>query len=519
MKLHNPDRRDFIKKTGLGLAGMALGGPAVLIRSRPQRPNILFIMTDDHAAHAISAYGSRINRTPNIDRLAHDGMRFANCFCVNSICAPSRASMLTGLYSHAHGVIDNRTRLDSSKPMFPQLLRRAGYETALVGKWHLKTDPTGFDYWNVLPGQGMYYNPDFIEMGERKPYTGYATDVTTDIALDWLERRDRRRPFCLLLHHKAPHRNWMPGPKQLHLYRDRPIPEPPNLFDDYTGRGPAAHMTKMTIAEHMYPAYDLKLPLDPANEQDAQYWQRMFGRLNDQQRQQWEAAYRQENEQYLKHPPTGKERVRFFYQRYIKDYLRCVASVDENVGRVLDFLDEKELAENTLVVYSSDQGFFLGEHGWYDKRFMYEESLRVPLLMRWPGVIGAGAMEHSMVLNVDFAPTILEAAGARIPRSMHGRSFLAMLQGRRLQDWRTAMYYHYYEFPNEHGVRPHYGIRTERYKLIRFYGDIDAWELFDLEKDPQEMRSVHAHPDYAGIRDRLTAQLYAMQKTLGDRGE
>ncbi len=278
-------------------------------------------------------------------------------------------------------------------------------------------------------------------------------------------------------------------------------------------------MTKMTIAEHMYPAYDLKLPLDPANEQDARYWQRMFGRLNDEQRRQWEAAYREENEQYLKHPPTGKERVRFFYQRYIKDYLRCVASVDENVGRVLDFLDEKGLAENTLVVYTSDQGFFLGEHGWYDKRFMYEESLRVPLLMRWPGVIRAGRIEQAMLLNVDLAPTFLDAAGARIPSSMHGRSFLAMLQGRRMQDWRTTMYYHYYEFPNEHGVRPHYGIRTECYKLIRFYGDIDAWEMFDLEKDPQEMRSVHAHPDYAGIRDRLTAQLYAMQKILGDWGE
>ncbi len=519
MNKPSQSRRAFIKQAGLGMAALALGAPAISTHRSQRPPNILFIMTDDHAAHAISAYGSRINRTPQIDRLAQEGVRFSNGFCTNSICAPSRASILTGLYSHAHGVIDNRTRLDTGKPMFPQLLQRAGYETALVGKWHLKTDPTGFDYWNVLPGQGMYYNPDFIEMGERKPYTGYATDITTDIALDWLDRRNRRRPFCLLLHHKAPHRNWMPGPKQLHLYRDRPIPEPPNLFDDYSGRGPAARMTKMTIAEHMYPAYDLKLPLDPANEMDAKYWQRMFGRLNDEQRRQWEAAYREENELYLKNPPTGKERVRFFYQRYIKDYLRCVALVDENVGRVLDFLDEKRLAENTLVVYTSDQGFFLGEHGWYDKRFMYEESLRVPLLMRWPGVIRAGAVEHSMVLNVDFAPTILEAAGAHIPRSMHGRSFLAMLQGRRLRDWRTAMYYHYYEFPNEHGVRPHYGIRTERYKLIRFYGDIDAWELFDLEKDPQEMHSVYDDPAYAEIRERLKTQLYAMQKALGDRGE
>ena len=456
------------------LAGFAGAGWAA--EPAAGRPNILFIMSDDHAAHAISAYGSKINKTPNLDRLATEGMRFTNCFCTNSICGPSRAVILTGKYSHLNGFTRNGYRFDGSQPTVAKLLQKAGYQTAIIGKWHLESDPTGFDYWNILPGQGAYYDPVFIEMGQKKKHQGYVTDLITDFVVEYLKKRDPNKPFFLMYHHKAPHRNWQPGPKYKTLYDDVDIPEPATLFDDWSGRASAARLQEMTIARHLTKT-DVKQ--DP--------------------------------------PPglSGDALTRWYYQRYIKDYLRCVASVDENVGRVLDYLDQSGLATNTLVVYTSDQGFFLGDHGWYDKRFMYEESLRMPLLIRWPGRIKPGSVCDKIVLNLDFAETFLDCAGAEVPKDMQGRSFRPLLEGQPAPDWRTAMYYRYYEFPAVHAVQKHYGIRTERYKLI-FYHERGEWELFDLQKDPHELKSVYDDPGYAPVVKDLQQQLDALKRQYQD---
>jgi arylsulfatase A-like enzyme len=469
-------RREFVRLAGLGAAATVLGPLARAAEGR--RPNILFIMSDDHAAHAISAYGSRINRTPNIDRIAQEGLRFANCFCTNSICAPSRAVILTGKYSHVNGVRDNATRFDGSQPTFPKLLQAGGYQTALIGKWHLQSDPTGFDYWHILPGQGAYHNPQFIRMGEKQKCEGYVTDLITDSALDWLQTgRDAAKPFMLMCHHKAPHRNWQPDAKHATMYaEDVPLPE--TLADDWATRSDAARQQEMTVLNHLTKD-DLKGAEPPAG-------------LSEQQLREWK------------------------YQRYIKDYLRCVASVDDNVGRVLGYLDESGLAENTLVIYTSDQGFYLGDHGWFDKRFMYEESLRMPLLMRLPGAIRRGAVNRDIVLNLDFAPTFLELAGAPVPDDMQGESLRPILRDHTPDDWRTSMYYHYYEFPAVHMVKRHYGIRTRRYKLIHFYNDIDAWELYDLQSDPHELRNLYGQPAYAKLTARLKAELDRLRAQYGD---
>jgi len=509
-------RREFLKSAGMGVAGLTLGSGLSFADKKGNRPNIIFIMTDDHAAQAVSAYGSKINRTPNIDRLAGEGIRFKNAFCTNSLCAPSRATILTGKYSHLNGVRDNRDKFDGSQQTFPKLLQKAGYQTAMIGKWHLKSTPTGFDYWNVLPGQGAYYNPDFIEMGTKRRYHGYATDITTDIALNWLDHWDKSRPFALLFQHKAPHRDWMPGPKYLLKYRDKTIPEPENLFDDYATRTIAARSQRMSIAKDLYPGYDLKLPPDPNFVHDREYWNWVFGRLDEKQKQVWQEAYREENEAFLKNSPGDKDLVRFRYQRFIKDYLRCIDSVDESVGRLLDYLDAHHLTENTLVVYTSDQGFFLGEHGWFDKRFMYEESLRMPLLIRFPREIPAGTVSDEIVLNLDFAPTFLDFAGVSKPKDMQGESFRKILQGESVPDWRQSMYYHYFEYPNEHNVIPHIGVRTQRYKLIHFYYDMDAYELYDLKNDPHEMNNVFADPKYAAVVKELKMELVRLQKKYRD---
>jgi arylsulfatase A-like enzyme len=430
----------------LALFSLALAGCAP---DRDARPNIIFVFTDDHASHAISAYGSRINQTPNIDRLADEGMLFRNAFVTNSICAPSRAVILTGKHSHLNGIFTNRERFDSAQVTFPKLLQQAGYQTAIVGKWHLKSAPTGFDYWEVLPGQGDYYNPRFRTHGDTVRYTGYVTDVITDRALDWLQNgRDPEKPFMLMYQHKAPHRRWQPGPDHLTLYDDTTIPEPPTLFDDYTGRTSAAKTQEMTIAQHMYDE-DLKLVAPP--------------QLNEQQLEHWNAAYEPKNEAFRQAELTGDELVRWKYQRYIKDYLRTIASVDDNLGRVLDYLDEAGMTENTVVIYSSDQGFYLGDHGWYDKRWMYEESLRMPFVVRWPGVVQPGSENSDLVQNLDFAETFLEMAGVDVPADMQGRSLVPLLQGRTPADWRDAIYYHYWEYPAWHMVRRHYGVRTQRY--------------------------------------------------------
>ena len=502
----NRTRREFLKSLGFA-AGSAVGFSSLLSSnaagqaSSHKRPNIIFIMADDHASHALSCYGSKINKTPNLDRIANEGMLFKNSFCTNSICAPCRAVILTGKYSHINGVIDNRLKFDGSQQTFPKLLQKAGYKTAMIGKWHLKTDPTGFDYWNVLPGQGAYYNPAMIEMGEQKKYTGYTTDIITDHALKWLKSLGANEQFCLMYQHKAPHRRWEPGPKHLTMYDGVTIPEPDNLFDDYSNRGRAAKEQDMSIAKTMTPN-DLKFT-PPRN-------------LTPEQQKLWDDAYGPKNEAFKKANLQGKDLVRWKYQRYIKDYLRCIASVDDNVGRVLDYLDESGLAENTVVFYTSDQGFYLGDHGWFDKRFMYEESLRMPLVVRCPKHIKAGSTSDDIVLNLDFAATFLDIAGVPVPADMQGESIRPILQGNTPDSWRKSMYYHYYEYPGGHSVKRHYGVRTGRYKLIHFYNDIDEWELYDLAKDPREMKNVCGEASYADIVKELKAELKRLREKYKD---
>ena len=520
MKNDQISRRTFLKATGVTAAAVAAGMP-FLSCSKNKKPNIIFIMSDDHAYQAISCYSDKLIQTPNIDRLANEGVRFVNSFVTNSICAPSRAVLLTGKYSHINGIIDNREKFDGSQQTFPKLLQKAGYQTAMIGKWHLKSDPTGFDYWNILPGQGQYYNPDFIEMGESKRIHGYVTDITTDIALNWLEHRDKSKPFCLLLHHKAPHRNWMPALKFLNEYRDRDLPIPETFYDDYSTRCDAAREQEMRIADHTFPAFDLKITTDKEpktdwEKGDKNLWQSTYGRLDEEQKRQWDAAYEPQNEEFRKKHLKGNLLTEYKYQRYIKDYLRCIKSVDENVGRVLDYLDKNGLAENTIVVYTSDQGFYLGEHGWFDKRWMYEESLRMPLIIRYPQKVKPAVNDKDMVLNLDFAPTFLDFAGVPVPEDMQGRSLRPILEGKTPSDWRQAIYYHYFEYPGWHMVKRHYGIRTHQYKLIHFYYDIDCWELYDLKKDPHELNNVYNDPAYADVVKQLKAELDRLQKKFKD---
>ena len=458
------------------------------------RPNILFIMSDDHAAHAMSCYGSRINRTPNIDRLAEGGMVLGNCHCTNSICTPSRATILTGQHGHVNGVMTLADTLDGRRPILLQkLLRAGGYQTGIIGKWHLghggEADPTGFDHWNVLPGQGLYHNPEMIEAGGRRTHKGYVTDLITDFSLQWLDRRDRRRPFFLMCHHKAPHRHWEPSAKYAELFEDMDLPEPETFDDDYANRAAAAGMAKMRIDRDL-------------TEQDLK-----------------------------RRPPaglTGRALKQWKYQRYIKDYLRCVQSIDDGVGRLLDYLDKEGLAENTLVVYTSDQGFFLGDHGWYDKRFMYEESLRMPMLVRYPAEIPAGATSELILTNNDFAPTFLDYAGLPVPDEMQGVSGRAVLRGERPAGWQDSLYYRYWMHLAHHHVVSHYGVRTYRHKLIYYYGEalgtsgsIDEpvapeWELFDLEADPNELNNVYHDPAYADVMRDMTAELDRLQREAGD---
>lgn len=469
------------------------------------RPNILFIMADDHAAHAISAYGSRINRTPNIDRIGREGMRFENCFAVNSICSPSRAAILTGKYSHINGVtVFNR--FDGSQWTFPKAFQQAGYFTAIIGKWHLFSDPTGFDYWNILPGQGKYHDPDFIEMGARTNLQGYVTDLITDLTIATLERRPKDKPFLIFSHHKAPHRRWEPDAKHAALYENTDIPEPPTFNDDYATRCDAAREATMTIDRHLT-RNDLKLEPPPG--------------LSPQEAAKWRAEVDLEMEVTVGGKTqrlTGQALKRWKYQRYIKDYLRCVASVDENVGRLLDYLDRSGLSRDTVVIYTSDQGFFLGDHNWYDKRFMYEESIRMPFLIRYPERIKPRSVQRAMILNVDFAPTLLDLAGLPAPPDLQGRSFKPLLEGRTPADWRTAWYYRYYHYPGDHRVQPHYGVRTDRYKLI-YFNRLDCWELFDLKRDPHELRNVYDQPRYAPIVRRLKDDLVRLRRELDDHDQ
>lgn len=473
-----------------------------------RRPNIVFIFSDDHALQAISAYGSVINKTPNIDRLAQEGMIFRNAFCTNSICAPSRAVIQTGKHSHINGVLDNRLSFDSAQVTFPKLLRAGGYQTAMIGKWHLKSEPVGFDYWKVLPGQGQYYNPDFRTPDGTERIEGYATDIVTDVSLEWLENgRDKGKPFMLMLQHKAPHRPWYAGPDHLTMYEDVEFPEPETLFDDYSNRASGAAQQEMEIDRHMALAWDLKIV--PETPEDSLAEQRFFntiGRFTPEQRKAWDEVYGPINGEFKKANLHGEELVRWKYQRYLRDYLKCIASLDDNIGRVLDYLDDSGLAENTIVIYSSDQGFYLGEHGWFDKRWMYEESLHMPFIVKWPGVAAPRSVNTDLVQNLDFAETFLEAAGLPIPQEMQGRSLVSLLKGETPEDWRESIYYHYYEYPAEHMVQKHNGVRTDRYKLINYY-KLGEKELFDLETDPHEMKSVYNDPKYAQIQTQLEHEL------------
>ena len=481
------------------------------------RPNIIFIMSDDHGYQAISCYDDKLIETPNIDRIANEGVMFSRAFVTNSICAPSRATLLTGKFSNLNGQYDNRDKFDGSQLTFPKLLQQSGYQTALIGKWHLKSDPTGFDYWNILPGQGQYYNPDFIEMGKKYRVPGYATSLITDFSIDWLNNRDKDKPFCLLVHEKAPHRTWMPDTSYFSMFEKEDFDIPANYFDDYEGRL-AAKEQKLSVIKDMDLAYDLKM-IDKEGEIQTPYrkWADGFlTRMDPKQRAAWDNEYIPKIEAFKKAKLKGKALAEWKLRRYLTDYLRVIASVDDNVGRLLDYLDESGLADNTIVIYTSDQGFYLGEHGWFDKRFMYEESFRTPLVIRYPDGMKRKGVVDELVQNIDFAPTFLDYAGAPVPEEIQGVSLRPLLEKTADANWRKSVYYHYYEFPNEHGVKQHYGVRTDRYKLIHFYNDIDEWEMFDLENDPQEMNNIADDPEFKDVRKDLELELKKLQVLYSD---
>ncbi len=496
----------------------------------PERPNILFIMSDDHAYQAISAYSDHLIQTPNIDRIADEGMKFTNACVTNSICAPSRAVILTGKHSHLNGKIDNRFPFDTNQITFPQILQNNGYQTAMFGKLHFGNSPKGFDQFKILPGQGTYYNPDFITKNDgRINIEGYTSDLITDMTLDWLtEERQEDEPFLLMYLHKAPHREWLPHKRHSKDYINKTFPEPETLFDDYEGRGSAAREAEMNLLTHMNWAGDSKIPpevmdelgIPPTAIWDKIGYKRSVGRLTPGQRADWDKIYSPMIEEFKKNYTNMSEEdlMKWRYQRYMQDYLGSIAAVDDGVGEVLDYLDESGLAENTIVVYTSDQGFYLGEHGWFDKRFIYNESFKTPLLVRWPGVIDPGSVNTQMVQNLDFAQTFLDLAGVSAPTDMQGESILPLFQGD-TKNFRDAVYYHYYEYPAVHMVKRHYGIVTEDYKLAHFYYDVDEWELYDRKKDLNEMNNVYNDPAYADIVAQLKESLQELRVKYKDSPE
>lgn len=481
-----------------------------------KKKNILFIFSDDHALQAIGAYGSKINKTPNIDRLAAQGTVFRNSFCGNSLCGPSRAMVLTGKHSHANGFRQNYDRFDGSQQTFPKLLQKAGYQTAVIGKWHLISEPTGFDHFDILPGQGAYYNPNMFKKGEDNgktkhergtKYSGYVTDIITDKSIEWLDKtRDKAKPFMLMCQHKAPHEPWDPPLKNLYNYDGVTIPEPPTLFDDYKNRSRALAENTTTISNYLS-AKSLHYK-DPAFNQEPTALKRMTA----EQRAAWNKAYGPKNEAMLKAGFTAEEMTQWRYQRYVKDYLRCIDSIDENVGRILDYLEKNDLMKDTVVIYSSDQGFFLGEHGWYDKRWMFEESMKMPFIISWPGVTKAGTVNDNLIQNIDYAPTFCEIAGITPPADLQGKSLKSIIENPD-SEWRESVYYHYYEYPNIHNVPPHEGVRTGRYKLINFYKN-DGYNLFDLEQDPHELKDLSRSPEYADVLESMKSKLAGLRKEL-----
>ena len=497
---------------------------------KAKRPNIVWVFSDDHTQQSIGAYGShlaKLNPTPNIDRLAKEGMRFDRCYVGNSICAPARATLLTGKHSHKNGKLTNGGPFDQDQQTFPKLLQKAGYHTVMIGKIHLPGKMQGFDYWEVLPGQGSYYQPTFITEEGNTQYKGYVADIITDRAINWLKtKRTDDKPFMLMVHHKATHRTWKAAPRHVGLYDGITIPEPPTLFDDYSTRGVAAHQQDMSISKTMRLNVDLKVKSDedkakgfakygknkglPRGEPGAYY------RMTPEHREIWDGAYDPRNKAFFEAKLEGDDLVRWKYQRYLKDYLRTAKSIDESMGTILDYLKEAGLDQNTIVMYSSDQGFYLGEHGWFDKRFMYEESFRTPLLVKWPGVIKPGSANKDLVQNIDFASTFLDLAGAPIPDDLQGESIVPLLKNERPDDWRKSLYYHYYEYPAVHSVRKHEGVAMERYKLIRFYGqDVpngEEFEFYDLKTDPQELNNGYGKPENAEKIKELKAELKALRK-------
>ena len=499
--------------------------------SEHNRPNILFIMSDDHAYQAISAYSNRLIKTPNIDRIANVGILFTNACVTNSICAPSRATILTGKHSHINSKIDNITPFDTSQVTFPQLFQSAGYQTAMFGKLHFGNNPKGVDKFMILPGQGNYINPDFITNTGDTTITGYVTDIITDLTIDWLDtKRDPKKPFLMMYLHKAPHRPWWPSPEKFKEFTKKHFPEPPTLFDDYENRGTAAKTAEMNLLRHMYYSHDMKIQpetiakmgkVEPEIKENKNHFSTRYARTNDLQRSLYDPVLDSISLFFENNWPSmnNKEKMRWKYQRYLQDYLACISSVDDNVGRVLDYLDKNDLAENTIVIYTSDQGFYLGEHGWFDKRFIYDESFKTPLLVRWPKEVKAGITNDEMVQNLDFAQTFLEAARIKAPADMQGESLIPLLKGNDEQWNRDAVYYHYYEYPAVHMVKRHYGIVTKEYKLTHFYYDVDEWELYDRKKDPQEMKNVYYDPDYEDVVENLKVKLSELRTYYKDSKE
>lgn len=501
----------------LAAAGLSACSDAV----EQERPNIIFIMTDDHATQAMSCYGGNLIETPNMDRIADEGMRFDNCYATNALSGPSRACILTGKFSHRNGFTDNASTFDGSQLTFPKVMRENGYATGVVGKWHLISKPQGFDHWSILLGQneqGNYYKPVFYENGTVVNEDGYVTDVITDKAIEFIDDVHDEKPFMLMLHHKAPHRNWMPAPRHLGIFNDTVFPEPETLFDDYEGRGEAARSQDMNIENTLDDEWDLKLLTREEILAGDNRLHDVYIRMPEEVQHKWDSVYAPRIAEYRSGKLQGDELVRWKYQQYMRDYLATAMSVDESIGRVMEYLEEIGELDNTVIVYTSDQGFFLGEHGWFDKRFMYEECLRMPFVIRYPKMIKAGSTSKAICMNVDFGPTFLDLAGIEVPSEMQGRSFRKVLEkkGRIPAGWREAAYYHYYEYPAEHSVKRHYGIRTSDCKLIHFYNDIDQWEMYDMKADPQEMRNVYDDPAYADKRAQMHRILEQVQQEYED---
>ncbi len=515
-------------KNSVKLSSLLLGASLISCAEKePERPNIIYIMSDDHAYQAISAYGSGLNATPNLDRLADEGAIFNRACVTNSISAPSRAVLLTGKHSFINGKIDNGNPFDWDQNTFTKVLQANGYETAMIGKIHIDGEPQGFDFSMVLMGQGEYYNPEFLINGkEKKVIEGYCTDIVTETTIDWIDtKRDKDKPFCVLYHQKAPHREWLPALRHIKEYTSKTYNVPESLFSDNSGRGEAAKTSEMSIKDHMNWAGDMKIYPDimdrlgiaPYSEWDYNAFDREVGRMNPEQRAEWDKVYRPIMEQFEKDYPnmSQEDLVRWKHQRYMQDYVGTIAAIDEGIGELLDYLEETGLDENTIIMYTSDQGFYLGENGWYDKRFMYEESFRTPLLMRYPKEIKPGTQIDQLVQNLDFAPTILDFAGIEIPEDMQGLSFRNLVNGKS-GEWRDAVYYTYYEYPGIHAVKRHYGIATDRYKLMHFYYDIDQWEMYDLETDPGEQNNLYGNPDYAEVQEMLHKRLEELRVEYGD---